>query len=80
MFYKLIKVGNSVGITLPKKLLDLMDLEQGEDVMIEPNMDNRTIVIKPVSVAKEQVKKAVIEGTTKFIKRYPKALKNLAGK
>ena len=80
MFYKLIKVGNSVGITLPKKLLDIMGLEQGEDVMIEPNMENRTIVIKPVSVAKDQVKKAVIEGTAKFIKRYPKALKNLAGK
>ncbi len=80
MFYKLIKVGNSIGITLPKKLLDLMDLEQGEDVMIEPNMDNRTIVIKPVSVAKQQVKKSVIEGTAQFIKRYPKALKNLAGK
>lgn len=80
MIYKIIKIGNSVGITLPKKLLSLLQLEQGEEVLIESDLKNRTIIIKPISVAENEVDSAVIEGMGRFTKRYSKALKNLADK
>ncbi len=80
MIYKIIKIGNSVGITLPKKLLSLLELKQGEEVFIEPDLKNRTIIIKSISVAKSEVNPAVVQGTKKFTKRYSKALKNLAKK
>lgn len=78
MFYKLTKVGNSVGVTIPKKLLKLFGLEVGEEVILEPDMESRTITIKPVSVAEDEVNKSVKEGMHDFVKRYPTALKNLS--
>lgn len=78
MIYKIIKIGNSIGITLPKKLLSLFDLKQGEEVFIETDLKNKTILIKPIQVAKNEVTPAVVTGMKKFIKQYPKALKNLA--
>jgi len=78
MIYKLVKIGNSVGVTIPKKLLKIMKLKQGEEVFMEPNLETRTIVIKPIEVAEDQVNAKVIEGMKKFTKKYPKALKNLA--
>lgn len=80
MVYKIIKIGNSNGITLPKKLLSLLELEQGEEVFIEPDLKNRTIIIKPITVAENEVNPKVVEGMGKFSKRYSKALKNLARK
>lgn len=78
MFYKLTKVGNSIGVTIPKKLLKLFKLELGEEVILEPDMKNRTITIKPVSVAEDEVNKSVKDGMNDFVKRYPTALKNLS--
>ena len=78
MFYKLIKIGNATGVTIPKKLLSLLDMEKGEEVLIKPDLKNKSIVIKSIAVAKDEVNKDVVEGTKKFIKKYPKALKNLA--
>ena len=80
MINKLIKIGNSVGITLPKKLLSLLDLQQGEEVFVDTDLKNKSIIIKSIIVAKNEVNKDVVQGMGKFTKRYSKALKNLSKK
>ena len=80
MVFKLIKIGNSVGVTLPKKLLALLNMQQGEEVFVETDLKNRSIIIKSMSVARNEVNPNVVEGMNKFTKRYSKALKNLADK
>ncbi len=43
---KIIKIGNSRGIRLPKKLLSLYNLTEGSDVEIEQNRDG--LFLKPM--------------------------------
>jgi len=80
MVFKLIKIGNSVGVTLPKKLLSLLNLQQGEEVFIETDLKNKAIIIKSLTTAKNEVNKDVVKGMEKFTKRYSKALHNLSQK
>ena len=80
MIYKLIKIGNSVGITLPKKLLSLLNLQQGEEVFVETDLKSKSIIIRSMIIAKNEVNKDVVSGMKKFTKRYSKALKNLSKK
>jgi antitoxin component of MazEF toxin-antitoxin module len=58
MFYKLTQIGNAIGITIPKKLLDLLGLKKGNEVMVIPDLEHRSITIVPISVAKKQVQEA----------------------
>lgn len=46
MKVKIIKIGNSRGIRLPKKLLDLYGLKEGSDMEIEENRNG--LILKPV--------------------------------
>ncbi len=78
MINKIVKIGNSTGVTLPKKLLSLLEIELGEDVFIESDLKNRTIIIKPIQVARGEVNPDVIKGMKGFTKKYSKALKKLA--
>jgi antitoxin MazE len=43
---KIVKIGNSRGIRLPKKILDLYNLTEGSDVEIEQNRDG--LFLKPM--------------------------------
>ena len=80
MIYKLVKIGNSVGVTIPKKLLNLLDLEQGEEVFIETDLKTKSIIIRSISEARNEVNPKAIKGLQHFTKRYSKAIKNLAKK
>lgn len=55
-------------------------MKLGEELFFEADLKNGSIIIKPLIIAKSEVNEKVIEGMAKFIKRYPKALKNLAKK
>jgi putative addiction module antidote len=80
MFYKLTQIGNSVGFTVPQKLVDILGFKKGEEFMLEPDLKNRTVTFKPIEVAKQEVSKEVVEGMDEFMKTYSKAMKNLAKK
>jgi antitoxin component of MazEF toxin-antitoxin module len=47
--HKLIKIGNSCGVTIPKKFLDFTKLKAGKTVAIEFNTEYKTLVVKPKS-------------------------------
>ncbi|KKS16592.1 MAG: hypothetical protein UU77_C0007G0005 [candidate division WWE3 bacterium GW2011_GWC1_41_7] len=42
---KLTKIGNSVGIIIPKPLLDILDLDVGQDLYIE-NVQDKIVIEK----------------------------------
>ncbi|WP_324658945.1 AbrB/MazE/SpoVT family DNA-binding domain-containing protein [Bacillus cereus] len=43
---KLRRIGNSVGVLIPKEMLDRMDLQEGDDVEISYNPMRKQIIIK----------------------------------
>lgn len=47
MIQKIIKVGNSAAITIPKEFLKVSGLEIGDEMVIETNPKNKVFYAKP---------------------------------
>ncbi len=58
MFQKIIKVGNSAAVTIPKDFLESTDLKIGKKVKVDTDIQSQTIIIKPKdsSFNKENIK------------------------
>ena len=69
---KLVKIGNSTGVILPKDLLDRMGVQQGDSLTIVPDGDS--FVLKPHDPEFEKQMAAARE----VMKRRKKALRELA--
>lgn len=76
MTQKVIKVGTSLAVTIPKKSIKDLGFKAGDSVNVEINSKQKTMLIK----AENAVKNEIVEWTDSFIKRYNKALKALADK
>ena len=76
MTQKLLKVGSSAAVTIPKKSLQELGLKIGDEVRVDVDPKGKRVIIEPNSASD----KDVIEWTNKFIKRYRKALEALAKK
>lgn len=79
MLRKIFRSGNSIVVSIPKDILDQLELSEGEDVSIELNSKQRQIVISPIEKPfvvgiDETFGKQVDE----FIKEYRPALEALA--
>ena len=77
MTQKVLKVGTSAAVTIPKKSLEELGIKIGDKVIIEINRKRGTVLIESV---KSQPDKELLEWTRKFIARYHVALKALAEK
>jgi len=74
MIQKVLKVGSSAAVTIPKKSLKELGLKIGDSVSITVNRARKQVVIEmPVSVDSE-----LMAWTDSFIKKYRPALKALA--
>lgn len=78
----IIRVGNSVGVILPKTVRDQVGFKPGDKVFVEPDRNGHSLVlhkkgkgIKPITITPEFYN--WLEG---FNKRYGKALQELARK
>jgi len=67
MVQKVIKIGTSAGVTIPKKQLDEMGVAIGDEV---------TINIKPANSQKKHAQ--LMQEYDKFVEQYGQTLKNLA--
>ncbi|MFP4539960.1 MAG: AbrB/MazE/SpoVT family DNA-binding domain-containing protein [Candidatus Paceibacterota bacterium] len=76
MAQKIIKIGKSQGVTIPKKVLEEMNLKAGDRVVVEHNRKSGTLSVKPVG----KPDKEFLEWTDSFIKEYRPALEKLADK
>lgn len=76
MTQKLLKVGGSTAVTIPKKSLDELGLKAGDRVTVEIDKGSRTLKVKPLF----DVDQKVLAWTEKFIAKYRSALEELAKK
>jgi len=74
MTQKVLKVGSSAAVTIPKKSLEELGLKIGDTVRVEIDKKHRKVLIEP-SV---KIDKELVDWTKKFIKRYRPALEELA--
>ena len=76
MAQKIIKIGSSIGITIPRKSADELGLAVGDSVEFSVNKENKSILIEPSVL----VDRETIGWARTFIERYRPALKALAKK
>jgi putative addiction module antidote len=70
---KLRKIGNSVGIVLPKEALNKLGVEEGDSVMLTSGNDNSLNLARPNSSVSEQLRVA-----QDLMNRYRNTLRELA--
>ena len=77
MTQKVLKVGSSAAVTIPKKSLEELAIKIGDDVTVE--IDKKSVIIKPQKrLSEEDIKVAKL--TLNFINRYREDLEALAKK
>ena len=76
MAQKILRVGSSAAVTIPKKSLKDLGLAIGDEVSVSINDDKKQVIIEPIM----EVDKELIGWTRGFIGKYKKALDALASK
>lgn len=76
MTQKVLKVGSSAAVTIPKKSLEELGLRIGDPIKVEIDKTRKTMKISPVF----EVNQELISWTDGFIKKYRPALEALAKK
>ena len=77
MTQKVLKVGTSAAVTLPKKMLEEIGLRIGDRVQVEFNEEHGGFVVLPFGV---KAHRELRTWTVKFIERYGPALDALSKK
>lgn len=76
MIQKVLKVGSSAAVTIPKKSLVELGLKPGDRVRVEVDRRRRAVVIQPSAKIDDEL----LRWTKQFIARYRPALEALARK
>ena len=77
MTQKVLQIGSSAGVIIPKKSLLELGLKLGDQVNVEVDTKRKKVFIEPVS---KTVDKELLNWTRKFIDKYRPALEALARK
>lgn len=82
MIQKIIQIGNSTGIIIPKQILDSLDLKPGNEVLVEKDTTEDILTISKSGQNKKKVSvnPAFFSLLEKVNKNYGAALKELATK
>jgi len=78
MVRKLFRTGGNVVVSLPKEMLDALQLAEGEDASVELDAEHGRIVIAPSTTDAEAVEAEFAKQVADFIERYRPALDALA--
>ena len=76
MTQKLLKVGTSAAVTIPKKSLKELGLKIGDEVRVAVDTKEKTVIIEPA----KKISQELLSWTDEFIEKYRPALKALAKK
>jgi antitoxin component of MazEF toxin-antitoxin module len=76
MSNKIIKVGSSAAVTIPKKVLKTLSIDIGDKVFVNIDGKNRRVIIEPVVNFKIEEETAL--RVESFIKKYKKELEKLS--
>lgn len=77
MTQKVLKVGDSAAVTIPKKSLEELGLKIGDRVRVEVDPQKKVVAIRPLNHL-SSADKHIANLTYKFINRYRKDLEALA--
>lgn len=82
MTQKIIQIGNSTGIIIPKKVLDQLGLKPGNEVTIDQNLSDKSLTImkKGRKIKQTSITPEFLTLLEKVNKNYSLALKELANK
>ena len=79
MLRKIFRTGNSIVVSIPKDILDQLELSEGKDVSVEFDSKQRRIVISPVEKKTAvDIDETFARQVDEFIKQYRPALEALA--
>ena len=79
MEQKIIQIGNSTGVIIPKALLNQIGLETGQEVLIEQDpTTNALIIIKKGTKIKRSIAPEFIDILERVNKQYGSVLRELA--
>ena len=76
MAQKVLKVGSSAVVTLPKKSLKELGIKIGDEVRVEVDIRRRRVVVEPA----QKIDLELLKWTDRFIDKYRPALEALAKK
>ncbi len=79
MTQKVLKVGSSAAVTIPKKSLEELGLKIGDRVIIELDKKRKAVIVQPTKKLSAREAR-IAELTLNFIDRYRKDLEALAKK
>ena len=82
MLRKICKIGNSQGVSIPKEIMEKLNLTHDSQVDITLNEENQEIIIKPsaIKIKREDINASFADQVNDFIKQYKPALKALSEK
>ena len=82
MLQKIIQIGNSTGVIIPKSLLDAMELSAGQEIEIQQDKESKTLIIhkKGANVHASSITTHFLKILDKVNQEYGAALKELANK
>jgi len=78
MMRKIFRTGNSMVVSLPKEMLEALQLAEGEEVSVELDAEHARIVIAPSAVEVDGVDAQFAKQVACFIEQYRPALEALA--
>jgi antitoxin MazE len=80
MLIKVFRTGNSVVVSLPREALEFLGIQEGQEVAVDLDRENRQIIISPseTSLATAGVDEDFARQVSEFIETYRPALKALA--
>ena len=80
MLRKVFRTGNSVVVSLPRDVLEFLDIHEGEEIEVNLDRENRQVIIKPVEMplAISGVDEGFALQVSEFIEQYRTALEKLA--
>jgi antitoxin MazE len=80
MLRKVFRTGNSVVISLPREVLEYLDIREGAEIEVSLDRENRQVIIKPVEMPLviSSVDEKFALQVAEFIEQYRPALEKLA--
>lgn len=75
---KMVRIGNSLGITIPSEIIEKKRLNQGDPIMVEID-EGGNIVLIPMKRAElpQNVRSEVLEAAYNVMEKYKETLKRL---
>lgn len=80
MLRKVFRTGNSMVVSLPREVLEYLNIQDGVEIEIDLDREKRQVILKPVKMplAIEGVDENFARQVAEFIKQYRPALEELA--